>query len=287
MNAEKMRKYWHEEAGIYVPSVTSCDIDSKGWLAPWAAKATLNCAMELHKTKPIDTWDDEDIKWIKKETKRQAERGMHIGTIFHEMALDGYLATGEWPDPKDCPSWPEVCDAAHEFKGYWSMARSFRLWCEQYLKDVVEIEFACFGDRYAGRCDILANVSNYAWLTKKAQKTTEEKIVLCYIDLKTSTQYSEFTPLQIAGYREADGRVDDNGKSADGLIIRVDKDNAVHNIDADKQKTVVYTKHIGDEALSDAYRRLMYRVDFIWKESDWENVWKNVEKGDLVVDGDD
>ena len=288
MKTENMRKYWHPDLQMYVPSITSCDVDSKAWLAPWAAKATLTCAMEFAKTKPITEWTEDDIKWIKKETKRQAERGRDIGTIFHEMALDGFLANGrKWPLVQEGKSWDTVCDAAREFTGYIEMARGFGEWCAKYVQDVVDTEFVVFGDRYGGRADLLATVSNYAWLTKKAQKETEEVYHLTYCDLKTSNQYSEFTPLQLAGYREGDGRVDDNGKSAGGLIIRVDKDNAVHNIDGDKKKRVVYTKYCTDEVLSNAYRKLMHRVNFIWADTEWENVWKNVEKGELVVDGDD
>ena len=92
--------------------------------------------------------------------------------------------------------------------------------------------------------------------------------------------------MQLAGYREGDGR-DIAVDPAGGLIIRVDKDNAVHNIDGDKKKRVVYTKYCTDEVLSNAYLKLMHRVNFIWADTEWENVWKNVEKGELVVDSTD
>jgi len=287
MKPEKMRKYWHPGLNMYVPSITSCDVDSKVWLAPWAAKATLECAMEFSKTKPVTEWTEEDIKWIKKETSRQSERGRDIGTIFHEMSLDGFLKTGAWTSPENCKSWGEVCESARDFSGYEQMKIAFQEWCDTYLKEVIDVEFVVFGSLFAGRCDWLGVVSNYAWLTKKAQKTEPEKLFMTYCDLKTSSQYSEFTPLQLSGYKIGDGRKSPftaEKLEPGGLIVRVDKDNAVHNIIADKKKTVVYTKYIED--LDAPYQKLMNRVNFIWADTEWEKAFTGVPKSDDVVESE-
>ena len=167
----------YKKQGKKFPSATSVlSLENKPALIQWAANCTSDYVLQI-----LDSFNNEmilpseirgQVFQARYNYKSVGKEATDIGTEAHD-AIEHYFKEGELPDLKTVEAMSAVL--------------SFLEWWESVDAEVLSMEKKIFGDGYAGRYDMVANIDG--------------KITL--IDFKTSKAVYPNMGYQLAGYRKA------------------------------------------------------------------------------------